>query len=50
MIRRMLWQTLITALIVAALGVAYQTFGPGTGLAALAGYAGPARSGSQHDD
>ena len=50
MIRRMLWHTLIATLVVAGLGAAYQMFGPGTGLAALAGYTAPAKRHSKHHE
>lgn len=38
MIHKMLWHTLIAAALVAALGLAHQTFGSGAGLAAWAGH------------
>lgn len=42
MIRKMLWHTLIAALVVTAFGLAHQMLGSGAGLAALAGYGGVA--------
>lgn len=43
MMRKMLWQSLAAAALVAALGLAHETFGSGAGLAAWAGYGAAAR-------
>lgn len=50
MIRKMLWHTMIAALVVAGLGLAHQTLGSGAGLAALAGYTSAANSNRDDDD